>query len=1401
MEGGEQEPTSSPGRVSPYPMGMLLRLGLLLLAALALPFMVEAQRSDVLVGRVTGPDGLPVRAARVVAISVETEIVRAVVTGEDGRYLILFPDGGGAYILRVASLGMAEWAGVVVRQGDQELLLTNVRLEPQAIELEGLVVEVLRDPGAGRTAEETLVLGRELLDQLPLRDLDPASLALLAAGVVAAEPDSISGDLRFSVGGMREELNQVLLDGVSQGETPLGVPEEGVRQVEVTTSTFDASRGGFAGGEVSVTTARGNNRPSGSLSYRLDDDALQLRASPVTNAFTRQNLGGSYGGPIVQDRIFYNVSFQFTRNTNYRFALSATDPQAEARTGVAADSVARFLDLLAGFGAFPVDGQTGAYRQLSDDLRLQGRLDWNVVQDRDRSHTLSLRYNTNMNVQDSTRINTLDLFQHGGSSDRNQHSAALNLTSRVGRNWTHSMNLSFLQNWTDAVPFIAMPQGQVRITSSFEDGTRSSRTLTFGGNRSMPTEAFSREYSLSNELSFVLPVGEQVHRIKTGFSMERSSGLERSTDNLFGSFRFASLQDFAENRPDRYERTLTEREAGNGRFNLGFNLGNTWRVSQPLEVTFGARWDRSGLLQRPEYNPAVEAAFGRRTDIVPRSVALSPRLGVSYQLPAPPRQRRSLSGGIGYFAGRTPTNIFSTAIRQTGMPSAEQRLLCIGSAVPIPDWADYLEDLGLVPELCAEGEPGSPQAQSSRAPTVTLIDPNQSLPGSIRVDLGYRTPLPGGLTGDFRFQHSTGRGLWGYRDLNLDEATATPLGDEGRLFFGDPAGIVPRAGTVSLATSRANRDFAHVYDVTSTLQSVSNQVSARITGDLPLRVRSNVNYTLAWARDQGSGSLQAMTTAGNPNEVEWATASNDRRHTLSLSFTRAFTSSLEVTADSRITSGAPFTPLVNRDINGDGLRNDRAFIHDPAVVADSALANGMMRMFDGAPERVRRCLESQFGQVAARNSCRNGWTQSLNFRANYRPQVRRLDRRTTITADIRNVLTGLDLLLHGRDDMRGWGEGQRADANLLEVRGFDPATGNFRYEVNEGFGRDNRGPNAFRNAFSITISARMTLGPGNTGRAFSTGGRATGGRTPGGQGGQGSQGTGGGGAGGQGEAGGTGAQGGGGNLTFRELATHFEEAGSVEGVLTVLLRNPVRDLLDMEGRLGLAAEQRETLGGMAEALDSVLVTARASLAPVLDSVAPAFLAGQGTEPAGAPGVMASYRAAILPATSRARREVTRAWDAALAILTPEQRERLDAAGDAGPTPPQAPTLGTFDAILAVDRMLANPLAVLVMVAPQAGFSPEEMRELRSLSDTLGIHLNAVRNEISERFDGLDRGEQASTLQQVLPEITAARKPVLEALARLEALLRPEVWNRIPTEIREPYGPGGGTDPEGLLRLD
>lgn len=1358
---------------------------------LLVPSAALAQAADVLTGRITGPDGSPVAGARVEAISIETEITRSVLTGANGRYMILFPDGGGRYLLRVSFIGMATEVRLVTRDPGEELVLLDLTLNPQPIQLDELVVQA---SPPGEAGEQSTELTQELVSRLPLQDLDPATLALLAAGVIATA-DSLGGQLGFSVAGMSDLLNQITLDGVILGEGGLGVPEEGVRQTLVTTSTFDVSRGGFAGGQVAITTARGSNRHAGSLSYRLDDDALQLNSSAITNAFTRHHLGGSWGGPIIRDRLFFNTSFQLSRNLNHRFALAADDPLAAVRSGVNVDSISRFLSILDENYGIPTTGQTGRYNQLSDDIRLQGRIDWNLSQRGTQSHTLSARVNLNINSQDSTRINTMDLVQHGGETERNHRMGALTLNSRFGANWTNSFNISYGHSWSDALPYIEMPEGVVRVNSEFEDGTRGTRSMIFGGNRTMPSEAFSRDLQLSDDLSFLLPIGSGIHRLKVGATLHRSIDRQRSTDNLFGSYTYASLADFEANRPERYERALTVRETEMGRLDAGLYLGDTWRVSQPLEITLGLRWDYSRLDQRPAYNPAVEAAFGRRTDVRTAAAGFSPRVGFNYRLNQHGERPRSLSGGIGLFSGRAPTNIFSTAIRQTGLPDAEQRLICIGDAVPIPDWQLFLDDPGAVPELCADGGPGTPPALSIRAPNITLINPDQSLPSSLRVDLGYRTTLPLGLSGDFRYGYSRGIGLWGYRDVNLDEGRTFTLGGEGRPFFGDPEAIVPASGAVSLATSRRFTDFGNVLDVTSSLRSETHQLTTRLMGRISQKSMLNLNYTLGFSRDEATG-IRGGNTAGNPNETVWGTSGNDRRHSMSLIFSHAFTPEVEFSIIGRASSGAPFTPIVNRDVNGDGLRNDRAFIFDPASTADPELAAAMTRLLETVPGRIRSCLESQFGTIADRNSCRNGWTQSLDLRASVRPNLPRLQRRMTISIDGRNALTALDQLFHGRSNLKGWGEGQRADANLLEVRGFDPVTRSFVYEINEGFGQTRRGPNAFRSPFSLTISARVMLGgqPIMTNRGF--GAIAAGGAAPV--------------VGGVPVAGGTrptsevgaalgpGAARGGMGISAlgAEIIRQLREAGpnaDLDSILDRALANPVVKILEFEESLALTPTQADALREIADALDGTIGQRRDSIRPLLQEVHSLTRASAGgMRAAGGPELMRRVQSELMPQLQALRQEIDGALDAARQRLTPEQWERLPDEITAA-RQESAPRGGApgFNAVGLIDRMLANPIPVIRGLEETLDLTPEQISRIDSVSTTLQAVLNQKREDLGKRFDGVDPDRQARLFSELQPELAATRQEVTAALEKVRQILTDEQWNKVPERVRNPFQPTRG----------
>src|SRR5690606_7550621 len=124
-----------------------------------------------------------------------------------------------------------------------------------------------------------------------------------------------------------------------------------------------------------------------------------------------------------------------------------------------------------------------------------------------------------------------------------------------------------------------------------------------------------------------------------------------------------------------------------------------------------------------------------------------------------------------------------------------------------------------------------------------------------------------------------------------------------------------------------------------------------------------------------------------------------------------------------------YTPMVAGDINGDGLRNDIAFIYDPVVAADPEVAAGMQRLLSTLDGGAAACLRSQLGRVAERNSCTGPWQPSLDLQVNWRPGM--FDNRLAISFSTINLLGGLDELFHGADGLKGWGAFAQPNSTLL----------------------------------------------------------------------------------------------------------------------------------------------------------------------------------------------------------------------------------------------------------------------------------------------------------------------------------------------------------------------------------
>jgi hypothetical protein len=219
------------------------------------------------------------------------------------------------------------------------------------------------------------------------------------------------------------------------------------------------------------------------------------------------------------------------------------------------------------------------------------------------------------------------------------------------------------------------------------------------------------------------------------------------------------------------------------------------------------------------------------------------------------------------------------------------------------------------------------------------------------------------------------------------------------------------------------------------------------------------------------------TTVGNPLSIEWGRSAFDSRHQIQYNVGYNFFDAVRVNWFGNFRSGTPYTPVVAGDVNGDGYNNDRAFIYNPATTADPQLAAQMQALLDKASGGARDCLLKQLGGLAARNSCQGPWTSQATLSLSFNPLKFRMPQRATLSLQVGNPLGAADLLLHGNNNLRGWGQFAVPDPTLLAIRGFDPQTRRYTYDVNERFGSTQPALTAVRAPVTVTAMMRFDLGP------------------------------------------------------------------------------------------------------------------------------------------------------------------------------------------------------------------------------------------------------------------------------------------------------------------------------------
>ena len=756
--------------------------------------------------------------------------------------------------------------------------------------------------------------------------------------------------------------------------------------------------------------------------------------------------------------------------------------------------MARFLAIVNALGV-PPTSTPGADTRSNDNFTGLARLDFVLS----NAHTLTLRGDWRGTSQDPTRLGSLALPQTGGLMESGGAGVMATLTSRFGATVLNELRAYYQSASSNGNPYTQLPAGRVQVASDLPDGAFGVSTLTFGGNTSLPTRSRSNSIEASNEMS--LMPGSGAHRIKLGATFVSELSHNEFANNSLGTWTYNSLAELEGGQPASFRRTVVVPRRESQNYRWGMYAGDVWIIQRPFQLTYGVRLEGSAFGTPPAHNPAVQSAFGRRTDQLPSEWHLSPRVGFSWTFGArtgggpggpggggpggggggggfqmmnfsPPTL--VIRGGVGEFRSQPPANLVAQARSATGLAQSTAEIFCAGPTTPAPAWDQYWSDPANIPSECAGG--GGP-GTFVPARTVMLLEDGFEAPRAWRGSLAFEKRLTQLFRLTIEGSFTRGVSQSGYYDLNLEPTPGFTMTDEGgRPVFVAPTDIDPTSGVARFTASRVDSAFAQVLEARSSLRSRSEQLTISLGGLLGRGIMLNTSYTLQHAREQSTGA-RGGNTAANPNVAEWSRSAFERRHSFLTTITYPLSQSVEITSIGRLTSGSPFTPTVGGDINGDGSRNDRAFIFPHTTGGFIPEAAGMQRLLDQASPSVRRCLESQVSRVASRNSCTGPWQYSLDFQANWRPSFLGLNRRLTLSVITSNFLRGLDELLHGASKAHGWGLVTQPDNTLLYVSGFDQANQRFQYEVNERFGATAGSATAFRPPFQLGVQLRISIGP------------------------------------------------------------------------------------------------------------------------------------------------------------------------------------------------------------------------------------------------------------------------------------------------------------------------------------
>lgn len=735
-------------------------------------------------GKILDSEG-PVQGAAIIAVHTPSGSQFTAVSDKNGNYRINNITPGGPYTVKIEVLGYrtVENTGVYAPLG--EIVSLNNTLEVEALGLEAAVFTANVDDAS------TSALGAGVgtaISQNTMTKLPTTSRAL--NDILKLTPQSSTTSNGLAIGGGNYRSSFVTVDGAAfnnafgigqnlpAGGAPISL--DAIEQMSINITPFDVRQSGFTGGAVNAVTKRGTNEWHASVYNYYTSDVVTGRNVGDTrldfSSSLDNTIGASVGGPIIKDKLFFFVNFEYQLDQEPSSALARPDESYEygGSTQYHRPTV-EYMNMVSNYLRDTYGYETGPFQNYNistPDWKLMARLDWNIA----KNHKLNIRYSHTMNKyssEPSTSISPLssDVYNRNYYSRTSEYSMMfknsnyyqeqnfISLAAELNSSFLDGMvNNMFRATWShqyeprswdgEAFPTVDILQD----IDTDDDGVGDTRAVmtsfgldpfTYGNLRDVHT------ITLTDEVNII----KGINNITAGVQFEYDITKNGYMQGGLGYYVFDSWDSFVNNElPAAFAIThpnndsLTQEYPSFNYMQTSLYLQDELNIADNFKLTAGLR------LEIPVY-PALENNHnvefselanqsktfkGLNTDDMPKArVNFSPRVGFNWDILN--NRKLILRGGTGIYTGRIPFVWIVSAVGNSNNIQA-QYIDNDGTGSLTPHFHDNLND------ILNEMYGGNYQRQDLFAPTApTIMDKNLKMPSSWKSSLAIDGMLPGGI--------------------------------------------------------------------------------------------------------------------------------------------------------------------------------------------------------------------------------------------------------------------------------------------------------------------------------------------------------------------------------------------------------------------------------------------------------------------------------------------------------------------------------------------------------------------------------------------------------------------------------------------------------------------------------